>query len=52
LLPTADEQLSRLEEDYREMQLMLFGDPPSFSSIVAELRNLESQINAIAPTSE
>jgi hypothetical protein len=52
LLPTTDEQISRLEGDYREMQMMLFGDPPSFSSIVAELRNFERQINAIAPSRE
>jgi Nucleotidyl transferase AbiEii toxin, Type IV TA system len=52
LLPTTDKQISRLEEDYLEMQMMLFGEPPSFSSILTELRDLESQINAIAPSDE
>ena len=48
LLPTTNEQISNLEDDYLEMQIMLFGEPPSFSSIVTELRSLESQINAAA----
>jgi hypothetical protein len=46
LLPASEEQLSRLQEDYREMQMMLFGEPPSFASVLSELRNLESQINS------
>jgi hypothetical protein len=46
LLPANDVQISRLKEDYREMQMMLFGEPPSFASVLSELRNLESQINS------
>lgn len=48
LLPTQAEPLARLKENYRAMQLMLFGEPPPFDSILQELRDLQGQINALA----
>ena len=48
LLPTKREQLKELERDYEEMQVMLFGERPRFSTIFDALRELESQINALA----
>jgi hypothetical protein len=49
LLPDEVEQLKNLAQDYDDMQVMLFGDSPSFASIVEVLRELEHQINALAP---
>lgn len=45
LLPS-EAQFPELERDYQDMQIMLFGDVPEFSSILDELRNLEAQINS------
>jgi hypothetical protein len=28
------------------MQMLLFGEPPSYASVLSELRNLESEINS------
>ena len=47
LLPTAPSQITNLERDYQNMQVMLFGDPPDFRSILDGLRDLESQINSL-----
>lgn len=47
LLSTTRSQLADLERDYQEMQVMLFGQPPDFGSILDELRKLESEINSI-----
>jgi hypothetical protein len=47
LLPTAQSQLADLERDYKDMQVMLFGEPPEFSSILDALRKLETEINSI-----
>ena len=49
LLPTAESHLGRLERDYREMQVMLFGERPEFGSILSELRKLEFEINSVEP---
>jgi Nucleotidyl transferase AbiEii toxin, Type IV TA system len=46
LLPTTEPHLRHLERDYREMQVMLFGERPEFGSILSELRKLESEINS------
>jgi len=48
LLPTAQSQLTDLERDYREMQVMLFGGAPNFGSVLEELRKLEVDINSIS----
>jgi hypothetical protein len=48
LLPTNDAQLKRLERDYEDMQIMLFGTPPTFDSILEVLRQLEAKINSFA----
>lgn len=50
LLPAEEEQLKNLAQDYDDMQVMLFGDAPSFASILEVLRDLEHQINALIPT--
>lgn len=48
LLPGTAEQLTDLERDYQEMQVMLFGQPPDFSSIVQILQELETEINSLS----
>jgi len=48
LLPTNDAQIKHLERDYRDMQIMLFGNPPAFDSILEVLRHLEARINALS----
>ena len=45
LLPTAESQIRNLERDYEDMQVMLFREPPSFTSILDGLHQLERQIN-------
>ncbi len=42
-----DEQVGRLKADYRQMQEMFFEDPPSFESILGELKIAEDKINRI-----
>jgi hypothetical protein len=48
LLPPAQAQIKALEQDYEDMQVMLFGAPPEFRSIIEELKSLEAEINARA----
>lgn len=45
LLPAAPEQIRDLELDYRDMQIMIFGDAPDFRTIMEKLAQLERQIN-------
>ncbi len=47
LLPSELSRLAHLDRDYREMQVMLFGKPPAFGSIVDELKKLEAEINSL-----
>jgi hypothetical protein len=47
LLPAQAGQLKELERDYTEMQVMLFGEPPDFSTILTTLAELERDINAL-----
>lgn len=47
LLPTKKEQITNLNRDYADMQVMLFGDPPTFSSIISALQELEREINLL-----
>ena len=47
LLPTGDAQLKELQQDYQEMQMMLFGQAPGLAAVLAVLRELEDQINAL-----
>lgn len=44
LLPT-EERLAALRQDYRDMAVMIFGQPPSFEHIIATLTALEREIN-------
>ncbi len=48
LLPTTPSHVDDLGRDYKEMQVMLFGEPPTFQDILAELSKLEAEINAAA----
>jgi hypothetical protein len=41
--------LNELKKDYRQMQMMIFGDIPAFDSIIKTLAKLEDQINSIKP---
>lgn len=50
LLP-AEAQLRELARDYGEMQVMLFGDPPAFESILDELKKLKADINSLTKQS-
>jgi hypothetical protein len=47
LLPATPAQIEALRQDYEDMQVMLFGDPPEFDAILEELRNLEAEINSL-----
>ncbi len=44
LLP-AKERLAALERDYRNMGVMIFGEPPPFETIMNSLGELETEIN-------
>ncbi|MCL2660163.1 MAG: nucleotidyl transferase AbiEii/AbiGii toxin family protein [Acidobacteriaceae bacterium] len=44
-LRPADDRRAELERDYRDMDVMIFGKPPSFDSIVNALVVLEQEIN-------
>ena len=48
LLPAPERRMA-LERDYRNMGVMLFGEPPLFAAIMETLRALESEINAGHP---
>jgi hypothetical protein len=50
LLPREQSQIDSLQRDYQDMQVMLFGNPPNFDSILQGLQALEEEINAITPT--
>ena len=41
-----DARLPELEQDYRKMQEMIFGEPPDFEQLVEKLRRIETEINA------
>ena len=47
LLPKDESRLTNLSDDYREMRPMLFGEPPTFASILDELKGLEAAINSL-----
>ncbi|WP_263356160.1 nucleotidyl transferase AbiEii/AbiGii toxin family protein [Acidicapsa ligni] len=44
LLPT-EQRLTVLERDYRNMGVMIFGEPPGFDDIMATLEQLEQEMN-------
>jgi len=52
VLPAAPSQLKDLAQDYKDMQVMLFGTPPEFSEILEELKTLEAEIHAMASRDE
>ena len=41
-----DARLPELEQDYRKMQEMIFGDPPAFERLLEVLREIEAVVNA------
>ena len=47
LLPASQSQLKELERDYEDMQVMLFGTPPTFTRVLDVLRDLEQGINSL-----
>ena len=40
-----DARLPELEQDYRKMQEMIFGEPPTFAHLLEVLREIERQVN-------
>lgn len=40
-----DSRLSELEQDYRKMREMIFGEPPSFEHLIKALREIERHVN-------
>jgi len=46
LVPRA-ERLAALERDYRNMGVMIFGEPPAFQDILMTLTNLEQEIDQL-----
>jgi hypothetical protein len=38
-------RLPELEQDYRKMNEMIFGEPPTFRHLLEVLREIESQVN-------
>ncbi|MEO8663364.1 MAG: hypothetical protein ABI693_33210 [Bryobacteraceae bacterium] len=48
LLSTTRSRVADLERDYQDMQVMLFGQPPDFESILDALRKLEFEINTLS----
>jgi hypothetical protein len=43
-----DAMVRILADDYRSMGVMIFGEPPSFTEIKSALREFETQVNALA----
>jgi hypothetical protein len=46
LVPT-EGRLAALRHDYRDMEFMIFGEPPRFEKIVGALVELESELNSL-----
>ncbi len=44
-------RLKELSADYKEMELMIYGDVPPFEEIIRALRELENEINQLSPGS-
>jgi hypothetical protein len=40
-----DEMIEQLRADYRAMQGMIFGDPPSFEAVLESINMLERRLN-------
>jgi hypothetical protein len=40
-----DARLPELEQDYRRMQEMIFGEPPAFDRLLDFLREIERELN-------
>jgi hypothetical protein len=39
--------VSALRQDYRDMAMMIFGDPPRFENVIEKLTALEGEMNAL-----
>lgn len=46
-LAPPDARRSELEQDYKKMQEMIFGEPPSFEELIDVLREVELTINDV-----
>lgn len=46
-LNPSNEMLSELQQDYKEMEIMMIKDYPAFESILLTIDKLETQLNAI-----
>jgi hypothetical protein len=46
-LAPAEERLAALRQDYRNMELMIFGEPPRFEKIIEALIELENELNSL-----
>jgi hypothetical protein len=51
LIPTED-RMAALERDYRNMGVMIFGEPPKFAKIMETLGTLEQEINGQSVATE
>ncbi len=47
-LAPAGAGVSALKQGYRDMAMMIFGDPPRFESVMEKLTALEGEVNALA----
>lgn len=47
-LAPAGARVSALKQDYRDMAMMIFGDPPRFESMMEKLTALEDEVHALA----
>jgi hypothetical protein len=46
-LAPAEERLAALRQDYRNMEVMIFGEPPRFEQIMGALVELEKELNSL-----
>lgn len=44
LIPTPS-NITALRQDYESMRSMIFGNPPSFDEIIAQLKQMETEMN-------
>jgi hypothetical protein len=51
-LAPAGSRIQALRQDYREMGVMIFGEPPPFDQIVETLAALEKELNALTKESQ
>ena len=42
-----ESRIPALRQDYRQMAVMIFGEPPPFEQIIEKLAALEKELNAL-----